>query len=167
MRERLCCREKPFFKDALTWGFFCCILVSFFLCEAASSKNEWAPFCSRLPLISEKLQEQQLLYTSLLSSVFFCCTDLAAKPTVNTQAGIDLLHRAGLSKASLLQPYKTSCPSWRAMLGLSLTTNSDVLTLFNCSYLSASTRPEVSRAIARGAATLWKISKGAEVRQLC
>ena len=59
-----------------------------------------------------------------------------------------------------MQPYKTSCPSWRAMLGLFLAATSDVLTLLSCCYLSPTTRPQGPSAVARGAATLWKISKG-------
>lgn len=45
------------------------------------------------------------------------------------------------------------------MLDLSLAATSEVLTLLGSCYFSPSTRPQGPNAVARGAATLWKISK--------
>lgn len=99
--------------------------------------------------------------TTLLCSVFFQCINLVTNLTITTWSGSHMLHRTGLSQASFLQPCKTSCPSWKAVLGLSLTaTTSDALTLSSCCHLSLRARPPGPSAVARGAATLWKISKG-------
>lgn len=89
MRERLCRREKSFFKHTLTW-FLPFFSLCFWVGQLLSKTNN-------LPSAADYISFRKRSGNS----------SLIANPTINTWTETHVLQGAGLHQASLLQPYKT------------------------------------------------------------